>query len=84
MGMDIPNVHYIVHFSPPSVLEDYLQEVGRAGRSKEDYESAGFVGNKLLPTVCLVSKEDFKKAVMALAKEQTFEENDYKRYNFIR
>jgi ATP-dependent DNA helicase RecQ len=32
MGMDIPNVHYIVHYSPPSVLEDYLQEVGRAGR----------------------------------------------------
>ena len=68
MGMDIPNVHYIVHFSPPSVLEDYLQEVGRAGRSKEDYESAGFVGNKLLPTVCLVSKEDFKKAKELLIK----------------
>ena len=68
MGMDIPNVHYIVHFSPPSVLEDYLQEVGRAGRSKEDYESAGFIGNKLLPTVCLVSKEDFKKAKELLIK----------------
>lgn len=68
MGMDIPNVHYIVHFSPPSVLEDYLQEVGRAGRSKEDYESAGFVGNKLLPTVCLVSKEDFRKAKELLIK----------------
>lgn len=68
MGMDIPNVHYIVHFSPPSVLEDYLQEVGRAGRSKEDYEAAGFVGNKLLPTVCLVSKEDFKKAKELLIK----------------
>lgn len=32
MGMDIPNIHYVVHFNPPSVLEDYLQEVGRAGR----------------------------------------------------
>ena len=68
MGMDIPNVHYIVHYSPPSVLEDYLQEVGRAGRNKEDYEAAGFVGDKLLPTICLVSKEDFKKAKELLIK----------------
>ena len=68
MGMDIPNVHYIVHYSPPSVLEDYLQEVGRAGRKKEDYETAGFVGDKLLPTICLVSKEDFKKAKELLIK----------------
>ncbi|OUO95693.1 RecQ family ATP-dependent DNA helicase, partial [Barnesiella sp. An22] len=68
MGMDIPNVHYIVHYSPPSVLEDYLQEVGRAGREKEDYEAAGFVGDKLLPTICLVSKEDFKKAKELLIK----------------
>lgn len=68
MGMDIPNVHYIVHYSPPSVLEDYLQEVGRAGRKKEDYEAAGFVGDKLLPTICLVSKEDFKKAKELLIK----------------
>lgn len=68
MGMDIPNVHYIVHFSPPSVLEDYLQEVGRAGRKKEDYEAAGFVGDRLLPTICLVSKEDFKKAKELLIK----------------
>ena len=66
--MDIPNVHYIVHYSPPSVLEDYLQEVGRAGRNKEDYEAAGFVGDKLLPTICLVSKEDFKKAKELLIK----------------
>lgn len=68
MGMDIPNVHYIVHYSPPSVLEDYLQEVGRAGRKREDYEAAGFVGDKLLPTICLVSKEDFKKAKELLIK----------------
>jgi RecQ family ATP-dependent DNA helicase len=68
MGMDIPNVHYIVHYSPPSVLEDYLQEVGRAGRKKEDYEAAGFVGDKLLPTICLVSKDDFKKAKELLIK----------------
>lgn len=60
MGMDIPNVHYIVHYSPPRVLEDYLQEVGRAGRNRGDYESLGFGKDNPLPAVCLYSREDFR------------------------
>lgn len=68
MGMDIPNVHYILHYSPPSVLEDYLQEVGRAGRDERQYLDAGFSRDKVLPTACLVSKEDFKKAKELLIK----------------
>lgn len=62
MGMDIPNIHYIVHLSPPNVLEDYLQEVGRAGRKKEMYQIAGFDENNPIPTVCLYSNEDIKKS----------------------
>src|SRR5690606_33072377 len=34
MGMDIPDIHYVVHLSPPAYLEDYLQEVGRIGRGQ--------------------------------------------------
>ena len=33
MGMDIPNIHFVTHYSPPSTFEDFLQEVGRAGRN---------------------------------------------------
>ena len=62
MGMDIPNIHYIVHLSPPNVLEDYLQEVGRAGRKKEMYEMAGFSENNPIPTVCLYSPEDIRRS----------------------
>ncbi len=62
MGMDIPNVHYIMHYSPPSVLEDYLQEVGRAGRNKEQYIEAGFHENSPIDTQCLYLKEDFSRA----------------------
>ncbi len=61
MGMDIPNVHYIVHYSPPRVLEDYLQEVGRAGRNKKMYEELGFGPDNPLPAVCLYSREDFRR-----------------------
>ena len=62
MGMDIPNIHYIVHLSPPNVLEDYLQEVGRAGRKKEMYQIAGFSENNPIPTVCLYSPEDIRRS----------------------
>lgn len=62
MGMDISNIHYIVHLMPPSVMEDYLQEVGRAGRNKKKYLDAGFSESNPIPTLCLCSKDDIKKA----------------------
>lgn len=62
MGMDIPNIHYIIHLMPPSVMEDYLQEVGRAGRNEAMYKSVGFSVENPIPTVCLYSLEDIKKA----------------------
>lgn len=62
MGMDIPNIHYIVHLMPPSVLEDYLQEVGRAGRNEDMYKAVGFSTENPIPTLCLCSTDDIKKA----------------------
>lgn len=70
MGMDIPNVHYIVHYSPPSVLEDYLQEVGRAGRDEKQYKLAFEDGKEKNPALCLTSKEDFRKLKELLVKSQ--------------
>lgn len=62
MGMDIPNIHYIVHLMPPGVMEDYLQEIGRAGRNEKMYKDAGFSESNRIPTLCLFSKDDIKKA----------------------
>ena len=62
MGMDIPNIHFVTHFSPPSTFEDFLQEVGRAGRNETQRLNAGFDNNENpIKTLCLTSNNDFAK-----------------------
>jgi ATP-dependent DNA helicase RecQ len=62
MGMDIPNIHFVTHYSPPSTFEDFLQEVGRAGRNEKQRLEAGF-NNKENPikSLCLTANNDFAK-----------------------
>lgn len=32
MGVDCPNIRWVIHWSPPRLVEDYVQETGRSGR----------------------------------------------------
>lgn len=57
MGMDIPDIHSVIHFSPPGYLEDYLQEAGRIGRGVKERERAGL---KQLTALLLYSDRDFE------------------------
>jgi RecQ family ATP-dependent DNA helicase len=62
MGMDIPNIHFVTHYSPPGTFEDFLQEVGRAGRNEKQRQEAGFNNpDKPIRTLCLTSNNDFAK-----------------------
>lgn len=35
MGIDIPDIRHIVHFRPALSIEDYYQQIGRAGRDRK-------------------------------------------------
>jgi RecQ family ATP-dependent DNA helicase len=62
MGMDIPNIHFVTHYSPPSTFEDFLQEVGRAGRNEKQRLEAGFNNSENpIKTLCLTANNDFAK-----------------------
>ena len=60
MGMDIKNIHFIYHLGPSSTFEDFLQEVGRAGRDPSMLEAAGYSNKNPLRTKCLLTTRDFQ------------------------
>lgn len=59
MGMDIKDIHYIYHLGPSSSFEDYLQEIGRAGRKEDLYKVAGFSTSNPIQTKCFYTASDF-------------------------
>ncbi|MEQ9551215.1 MAG: UvrD-helicase domain-containing protein [Coleofasciculus sp. G3-WIS-01] len=61
MGIDVPNIHFAFHLQPPDSLEDYLQEIGRAGRNEQKRQDAELRDDKVR-CILFYSKESFAKA----------------------
>lgn len=48
MGIDIPDIRGIIHYLPPESVEQYYQQIGRAGRDKQPSWAKLFYSDKNL------------------------------------
>eukprot|EP00884_Botryococcus_braunii_P022331 jgi/Botrbrau1/8782/Bobra.0330s0014.1 len=67
MGIDKPNVRWVIHYDPPSSLEGYSQESGRAGRDGAPSMSLMYCSKDDLEQIKRLEKGQRRGAVIAVA-----------------
>ena len=67
MGVDAPNITRIIHIRPPSSLEAYVQEIGRAGRNgKQSYATLYYNNSDLSSPIIQPSMKEYCKTETCL------------------
>jgi superfamily II DNA helicase RecQ/very-short-patch-repair endonuclease len=72
MGIDKPNIRLTYHINPPSSIESYVQEAGRAGRDKKVSISTIFYNRQLF-----IKKDDTLTYIGKEPIDNTKTRNDY-------
>ena len=74
LGLDIPHIHHVIHYRPPTTLEQYFQETGRAGRDGKQAYSTMYWNN----TDIRSNRPGIDKAII-----KYYRENDCLRKNML-
>lgn len=77
MGIDKPDIRFVVHYDLPKNLENYYQEAGRAGRDNEPAQCLLLFGAKDIKTIdFLISQKEDEKS-QRLGRQQLRKMIDY-------
>ncbi len=71
MGINKANVRWIIHFQPPSLLSEYLQEVGRGGRDGKSTDALTLISE---PTGWLDPSDQQRKQYFEQKLQQQYQQ----------
>jgi ATP-dependent DNA helicase RecQ len=78
MGVDIPNIRLVIHFGVPKDIENYYQEIGRAGRDNNESHCIMFKNNK-----DFVLNQSFNSQITNSEQKREQEQRTQKMHQFV-